>query len=172
MGLARIDAVIPDLIRVLGPDHPETLSARLLRLQLRGETGQLPRRVEAMEELIGEIDPVLGPAHQDTLAAWSCMAEWLKEDGETDKAEAAYQHVVAMGTEHLGPDHHVTLIARSSLVILHYYGTGEGKSAAVDDMTGVVEGMERALGPNNPITASTRRLLTQWENARPDPIDS
>ncbi|WP_329277401.1 tetratricopeptide repeat protein [Streptomyces sp. NBC_01451] len=164
---------MPDLNRVLGPQHPESLSARLLRLQLQGETGQLPHRVEAMEGLIGEIDPILGPGHQDTLAARSCVAEWLKEDGETDKAEGAYQHVVTMGTEHLGPDHHITLMARSSLTILHYYGTGgEGRSAAVDAMTGVVEGMERAVGPNHPITASTRRLLTQWENARPDPTST
>jgi hypothetical protein len=172
VAVARLKAVLPDLTRVLGPDFPDTLSTRFLYLQVRGAMGDLPHRITAMEELIGDIEPVLGPGHPDSLAARYCLAEWLNEDGRTEQAEAAYEHVITTGTEQLGADHNVTLIARSSLAILHYDDTRRARSAAVDEMTAVVDGMERALGPDHPTATSTRRLLTQWQNARTDPTST
>ena len=173
-GLAvyRLKSVLPDLARVLGPEHPETLSARVLAVQLRGETGDLPDRLTAVGDLIADITRVLGPGHPDTLAAGYCRAEWLGQDGRTDEAEAAYSDVVGAATEHLGAEHNVTLIARSSLTILRHDRagrTGDGAAAvdAAEDMAAVVDAMERTLGADDPTTASTRRLLTQWQNARP-----
>ncbi|MFE7834691.1 tetratricopeptide repeat protein [Streptomyces sp. NPDC057474] len=170
-GLAvyRLKAVLPDLTRVLGADHPDTLSARCLSVQLRGETGDLPDRNATVDQLIADTTRVLGPGHPDTLAALYCRAEWRNQDGRTDEAEAAYVDVVTTATEHLGAEHDTTLIARSSLTILRHDRadqTADGAAAAVDDMTAVVDAMERALGADNPTTASTRRLLTQWQNAR------
>ncbi|WP_190046954.1 tetratricopeptide repeat protein [Streptomyces galilaeus] len=164
--LYRLKSVLPDLNRVLGPAHPDTLSTRLLSLQVRGETGDLPDRLTAIRELIGDIAPVLGPGHPDTLAARHCLAEWLGQDGRTDEAEAAYEGVITTGTEHLGADHNLVLIARSSLTILRYDRTGPANGAAVDDMTAIVAAMERALGPTDPTAASTRRLLTQWRSTQ------
>ncbi|MGW1669348.1 tetratricopeptide repeat protein [Streptomyces sp. NPDC002324] len=172
-GLAvyRLKSVLPDLTRVLGASHPDTLSARVLSTQIRGETGDLPDRLAAIDDLIADITPVLGPGHPDTLAALYCRAEWLGQDGRTDEAEAAYTGVVAAGTEHLGADHNMTLIARSSLTILRHdragrTGDGTAAAAAVEDMAAVVDSMEHALGADDPTTGSTRRLLTQWQNAR------
>ncbi|MFD7684927.1 tetratricopeptide repeat protein [Streptomyces sp. NPDC059781] len=167
-GLAvyRIKLVLPDLTRVLGADHPDTLSARLLSLQIRGETGDLPDRLTAIRELIGDITPVLGPGHPDTLAARHCLAEWLNQDGRVDEAEAAYEDVIATGTEHLGAEHNTVLISRSCLTILRYEHAGPDNGAAVDDMTAIVAAMERSLGTSDPTTASTRRLLTQWQSTQ------
>ncbi|MFM9698890.1 tetratricopeptide repeat protein [Streptomyces europaeiscabiei] len=173
-GLAvyRLKSVLPDLTRALGPDHPETLSARVMSVQLRGETGDLPDRLAAVDDLIADITRGLGPGHPDTLAAVYCRAEWLGQDGRTDEAEAAYTDVVGAATEHLGADHNVTLIARSSLTILRHdragrTGDGAAFAGAVEDMAAVVDAMERSLGADDPTTASTRRLLAQWQRARP-----
>ncbi|MEW2045196.1 tetratricopeptide repeat protein [Streptomyces sp. NPDC005476] len=168
LALYRLKSVLPDLTRVLGPSHPDTLSARLLSLQMRGEMGDLPDRLTAIREAIGDLTTVLGPGHPDTLSARYCLAEWLSEDRRTNEAEAAYQDVVTIGTEHLGADHNIVLIARSSLTILRHDRNGEGDSAAVDDMTAVVAAMERTLGPTHPTAAVTRRLLTQWQSAQAD----
>lgn len=132
---------------------------------MRGEKGDLPDHLTAIRELIGDITPVLGPGHPDTLAARHCLAEWLNENGRTDEAEAAYEDVVATGTEHLGADHNLILIARSRLTILRHNRGGPDSGAAVDDMATLVVDMERALGPAHPTAASTRRLLTQWQNS-------
>ncbi|MEU5398015.1 tetratricopeptide repeat protein [Streptomyces sp. NPDC005963] len=164
LALSRVKSVLPDLTRVLGPLHPDTLSARLLSLQVQGETGGLPDRLTSIRELIADITPVLSPGHPDVLAAHYCLAEWLNQDGRTDEAEAAYGTVVTAGTEQLGPDHLVVLIARSSLTILHYDRTAPDNHAAVDEMTTVVAAMERTLGATHPTAASTRHLLTQWQN--------
>ncbi|WP_328506912.1 tetratricopeptide repeat protein [Streptomyces sp. NBC_00391] len=172
LAVYRLKSVLPDLARALGPDNPETLSARVLGVQLRGQIGDLPDRLTAVDEVISDIGRVLGPGHPDTLAAVYCRAEWLGQDGRTDEAEAAYTDVIAATTEHLGADHNMTLIARSSLTILRHdragrTGDGTASAVAVDDMAAVVDAMERALGADDPTTASTRRLLTQWQNARP-----
>lgn len=171
LAVYRLNSVLPDLNRALGADHPDTLSSRCLSLQLRGETGDLPDRHAAIEALITDITRVLGPGHPDTLAALHCRAEWLNQDGRTDEAEGAYTDVIGVATEHLGADHNLTLIARSSLTILRHDRAGrngDAAVAAVDDMTAVVDAMERTLGADHPTSASTRRLLTQWQNVRTD----
>ncbi|WP_307835478.1 tetratricopeptide repeat protein [Streptomyces adelaidensis] len=173
-GLAvfRRNAVLPDLVRVQGADHPDTLSSRCLSLQIRGESGDLPDRLTAMADLTADLTRVLGPGHPDTLAARYSHAEWLNQDGRTDEAEAAYVDLVTMATEHVGADHNVTLIARSSLAILRHDragGTVAAADEAVADMTAVVDAMERVLGPDDPTTSSTRRLLAQWTTTRRDP---
>ncbi|MFE9773425.1 tetratricopeptide repeat protein [Streptomyces sp. NPDC005931] len=173
VAVTRLQEVLPELTRVMGPDHPDTLSARRLSLQLRGETGGLPDRIAAMKALLSDVNRVLGPGHPDTLAGHYCVAEWLNQDGRTEEAEAAYLDVITTGTQELGPDHNITLMARSSLAILHYYGTAQDKPRAVEEMAAVVDGMERTLGPEHSSTAATRRLLTQWSSATTtDPTSS
>ncbi|WP_225860731.1 tetratricopeptide repeat protein [Streptomyces triticiradicis] len=174
-GLAvhRLEHVLPDLVRVLGPDHPDTLSARSLNLQVRGEHGGLPDRLAAVADLIEDLTRVLGPGHPDTLAARYCRAEWLSQDGRTDEAETAFGDLIATATESVGPDSDITLVARSSLTILRHERSGAtpaDKAAAVDELTAVLDAMDRALGTDNPTTASTRRLLGQWRSTRTDPM--
>ncbi|WP_327250216.1 tetratricopeptide repeat protein [Streptomyces sp. NBC_01244] len=163
LAMARLKAVLADLSRVQGPEHPDTLAARCLCLQVRGELGDLPDRIAAMEELVGSLTHVLGPGHPDTVGAWYILGEWFGQDGRDDLAESAYRHVINAGGQELGLEHNLVLMARSSLVILRYEQPGRDKNAALAEMTAVVDGMERVLGSDHPTTAATRRLLTQWK---------
>jgi hypothetical protein len=166
LALYRLRSVLPDLTRVLGPQHPETLAARFMSVQVQGETGALPQRVTVLRELTDELTTVLGPGHPDVLAARYCLAEWLEQDGRTDEAEAVHRDVIDTGTRTLGPDHLTVLIARSSLTIIRYHRAGPGDDAAIEDMTEIVAAMERAFGPAHPTAAATRGLLTRWRSAR------
>ncbi|MGW2823704.1 tetratricopeptide repeat protein [Streptomyces sp. NPDC001443] len=172
-GLAvhRLEHALPDLVRVLGPAHPDTPSARNLNLQIRGEHGGLPDRLTASADLVKDLTRVLGPGHPDTLAALCCRAERLSQDGRSDEAEAAFGDVVATAAESVGPDSDITLVARISLTILRHERSDAtpADAAAVAEPATVVHAMERALGPDNPTTASTRRLLSQWRSPHADP---
>ncbi|MFI5844529.1 hypothetical protein ACIA8K_33015 [Catenuloplanes sp. NPDC051500] len=64
------------------------------------------------------------------------------------------------GRGHLGAGHSVTLISRSSLAILRHQA---GEPTAVSDLAVVADDMERALGPADPTTVGTRKLLSSWE---------
>ncbi|MGW6918643.1 tetratricopeptide repeat protein [Kitasatospora sp. NPDC054939] len=166
LALLRLRAVVPELSRALGPEDPDTLSARSLLLQLEGATGRRPAHLPALESLLADLDRVLGPGHPDTLAGRYALAEWLADDGRFDEAEAAYRQVISAGTERVGPDSDVTLIARASLAALGHERPGGDRAAALDELSAVLADMERALGPGNPTTAGTRRLLTQWKRAQ------
>jgi hypothetical protein len=68
LAVSRSDAVLPDLVRALGPGHPLTLQARFLSLRLRGEHGTLPDRVALLEELSDDMNRILGEGHPEALA--------------------------------------------------------------------------------------------------------
>lgn len=82
-------------MRVLGPDHPETLlSLRETAVAL----GRLGRREEALEShrsVAAARTRLLGPAHPDTLAALDDEAHCLERLGR--HAEAAALHLRAAG---------------------------------------------------------------------------
>ncbi|MFI1990624.1 tetratricopeptide repeat protein [Actinoplanes sp. NPDC020271] len=160
--LAHLEALLPDLDRVLGPDHPHTLSAQTLHLRLRGDRGDLPDRVGAMAELVARQQRLLGPDHEETLASRYQHADWLAEDGDPGAAQEAYRSLITDATRALGADHSTVLISRSSLAILRHQA---GEKNALADLKTVAADMERALGPDNPATISTRNLLTRWDTA-------
>ncbi|MER8008700.1 tetratricopeptide repeat protein [Streptomyces sp. NPDC094149] len=169
LAITRLDALVPDLTEALGAQHPLTFQARFLALQLRGDSVGLPDRLTALGDLSDEMDLVLGPAHPESLAARCALGEWLEEEGEPERALAVYEEAVRAGTQELGADHHVTLIARGSLAILRCRTAGTDRGAALTDLAEVVRDMDRTLGAEHPNTVSTRRLLDQWKDTRPDP---
>ncbi|GIE91805.1 tetratricopeptide repeat protein [Actinoplanes regularis] len=156
--LAELDDLLPDLNRVLGPDHPVTLSARTFELRIRGDRGDLPDRVAAMAELVADRQRVLGPDHEETLTARYQLADWLEESGDIAQARSAYEALIVDTTRVLGADHSATLISRSSLAILRFQA---GERDGLAELAGIADDMERALGPADPSTVSTRNLLTR-----------
>ena len=56
-------ALLDDLLRVLGPDHPDTLTARSSFAYWRGESGDPAGAAEAFEQLLADRLRVLGPDH-------------------------------------------------------------------------------------------------------------
>ncbi|MEV6342798.1 hypothetical protein [Actinoplanes sp. NPDC051851] len=158
----ELAALLPDLERVLGPDHQLTLGARMLDLRLRGDRGEVPDRVAAMAELIEHQKRVLGPDSEETLASRYQILDWMTEDGDTPEVRAAYTALIGDATRALGAGHSLPLVSRSSLAILRYQA---GERDALPELTTVAADMERALGPDDPTTISTRRLLAQWDPA-------
>jgi hypothetical protein len=63
-------------LRVLGPDHPQTLTARHELADWRGELGEAVSAVTAYEELVADYLRVLGPDHPDTLTVRNDLAIW------------------------------------------------------------------------------------------------
>jgi hypothetical protein len=60
-------ALIPDQLRVLGPDHPDTLASRHGLAWAVGQAGDWPEAVRLYQALIPDQLRVLGPDHPDTL---------------------------------------------------------------------------------------------------------
>ncbi|MFE7475747.1 tetratricopeptide repeat protein, partial [Streptomyces sp. NPDC057575] len=84
---AAFEELLADRLRVLGPDHPETLAARHNFASFRGEAGDAAGAAAAFEELLADRLRVQGPDHPNTLAAHDDLAHWRGEmvvDESTD----------------------------------------------------------------------------------------
>jgi hypothetical protein len=64
--------------RLLGPEHPDTLSVRNNLARWRGSAGDAEGAVVALAELLPVSERVRGPEHPDTLSVRNNLARWRR----------------------------------------------------------------------------------------------
>ena len=64
--------------RVLGPEHPDTLTASANLASWTGDAGDPTAARDLLAELLPVRKRVLGPEHPDTLATLSSLARWTE----------------------------------------------------------------------------------------------
>ena len=140
--------------RVLGPEHPETLStvnnlAELYRNQGKYElAGPLYQRaLEARER-------VLGSEHPDTLSTVNSLAILYSVQGKHELAESLFQRALETRERVLGPEHPDTLSSLNNLAILYH---DQGKYEQAEPLyRRALTNYERVLGPEHPTTIRVR----------------
>ncbi|MER8160039.1 tetratricopeptide repeat protein, partial [Streptomyces sp. NPDC094472] len=73
---AALTELLADMVRVLGRNHPDTLTTRNNLACKRGQTGDAEGAVAALAELLGDRVRVLGYYHPDTLVTLGNLAYW------------------------------------------------------------------------------------------------
>ncbi|MBT2385551.1 serine/threonine-protein kinase [Streptomyces sp. ISL-11] len=140
--------------RVLGPDHPDTLTSRYeaaFTLSLRGRPDEALR--EYARAASGR-QRVLGPEHPETLAARQETAYVLGQLGRHVEAHEVYAAVLAARERVMGPDHPDTLRCRHNLAFnLGRLGRPEESYRMALD---VAAARARVLGASHPETLVTR----------------
>ncbi|WP_460429080.1 tetratricopeptide repeat protein [Amycolatopsis oliviviridis] len=154
----------------LGPDHPDTLSARSYLATWRGHIGDPAGAATAYEELLADRLRVLGPDHPDTLAARSNHATWRGEAGDPAGAATAHEELLADRLRVLGPDHPDTLTTRSNLA--HWRGEAGDPAGAATAHEELLADRLRVLGPDHPDTLTTRNNLASWRGSAGDPASA
>ena len=91
----------PSRERVLGPEHPDTLTARANLARWTGEAGDAAGARDQYAALLPVLERVLGPEHPDTLAARDNLAHWTGEAG--DAAGARDQFAALLPVARAGP---------------------------------------------------------------------
>ena len=84
--LSLCEALLPDRQRVLGPDHPETLTTRHNIAYFTGQTGDVGTALSLCEALLPDRQRVFGPDHPYTrsIAAWIAhLQQHLPPDPQT-----------------------------------------------------------------------------------------
>ncbi|WP_331746107.1 tetratricopeptide repeat protein [Streptomyces virginiae] len=79
--MADFEQLLPDRLRVLGPDHPDTLTTRHDLAHWRGRAGDPAGAAAALAELLADRMRVLGPDHPHTLTTRHNLAHWRGETG-------------------------------------------------------------------------------------------
>ncbi|MFC2360878.1 MAG: tetratricopeptide repeat protein, partial [Actinomyces dentalis] len=82
------ERTLADRERVLGPDHPHTLTSRNNLAHAYRSAGRLKEAVPLYERNLAEALRVLGPDHPHTLTARNNLADAYRAVGRDEDAEA------------------------------------------------------------------------------------
>ncbi len=72
--MVQAEATLADRERVLGPDHPDTLTSRNNLANAYLSAGDLGRAIPMCEAALSDRERVLGPDHPDTLTSRDNLA--------------------------------------------------------------------------------------------------
>ena len=151
------EQVLAERERVLGPDHPDTLTIRNNLAGAYYSVGRFGEAIELYEQVLADRVRVLGPDHPDTLTVRNNLAGAYKSAGRLAEAVELFERVLADRVRVLGPDHPDTLAARNNLAGA-YYSVGRF-GEAIELLGRVLAERERVLGPDHPDTLTTRNNL-------------
>jgi Tetratricopeptide repeat len=135
---------------VLGPDHPDTLTAATRLTSALVHLGEAEPARALGEDTVQRCRRVFGPDHRITLDAASGLTLALGLLGEAEPARALGEDTVQRSRRGFGRDHPVTLWAATALTLaLVLVGEAEPARALGED---TVQRCRRALAPDHPTT--------------------
>jgi tetratricopeptide (TPR) repeat protein len=145
--------------RVLGPEHPDTLtSMNNLAVVLRDQ-GKYKAAKKMHRRALELREKVLGPEHPSTLASMNNLAEVLRGQGKYEAAEKMHQQALELWEKVLGPEHPSTLTSMNNLAVVL---RGQGKYKAAEEMhRRALELCEKVLGPEHPYTLASMNNLAK-----------
>jgi non-specific serine/threonine protein kinase/serine/threonine-protein kinase len=122
----------------VGPDHPDSLDALEMKIELLDFRGRHDDVEQLRRELVDIHTSNLGADHPTTLWACQALGNVLRERGQLDEAEALIARVLEVRRRDPGPQARATLSTMSSMVrLLHASGRlAEAEQLALE----VVEG--------------------------------
>jgi tetratricopeptide (TPR) repeat protein len=152
--------------RILGPEHPDTLTTLQNLAGTLLAQGDLAGARERYERVLAAYEHIQGPEHPDTLRTLNNLAVTLQEQGDLAGARERHERVLAAYERIQGTEHPDTLNMLNNLA---------GVLDAQGDLAGARERYERALaayerilGVEHPHTLSTLQNLAVTLKAQGD----
>ncbi|MCX6594606.1 MAG: tetratricopeptide repeat-containing protein [Acidobacteria bacterium] len=103
------EQVLAVMTRVLGPEHPNTLTSMNNLAETMGAQGDHAGARALHEQVLAVSRRVLGPEHLHTLTSMNNLAKTLVAQGDAVGARTLQEQVLAMLRRVLGPEHPHTL---------------------------------------------------------------
>ncbi len=150
--------------RVLGPEHPDTLTSMSNLAVLYRVHGQYERSETLQTQALEVRRRVLGPEHPDTLTSMNNLATLYKARDQYEKAETLHSQALEILRRVLGPEHPDTLTSMSNLAELSKELGHYEKAEALH--TQALELRRRVPGPEHPSTLSSLNNLALLYHSR------
>ena len=109
------ERTLADRVRVLGEDHPDTLTARNNLAYAYRSAGDLARAIPLFERTLTDCAQVLGEDHPDTLTARNNLAGAYRSAGDLARAIPLFERTLDDRRRVLGEEHPDTLASRNNL---------------------------------------------------------
>ena len=107
--------LLTDRIRVLGEDHPDTLTILNNLAGAYESAGRLDEAITLYEQVLPDRTRILGEDHPNTLTSLNNLAGAYESAGRLDEAITLYEQVLPDRTRVLGKDHPATLATLNAL---------------------------------------------------------
>jgi Domain of unknown function (DUF4062)/Tetratricopeptide repeat len=156
--------------RVLGPEHPDTLTSWHQLAFWTGEAGDRAAATDLFARLLPVRERVLGPEHPDTLWTRHQLARWTGYSGDPAAARDQFAKLEPVTERILGPKEKATLGARYQLA--RWTGEAGDPATARDQLAALVAFEEQVLGPENQRTLFARVTLARWTGEAGDPASA
>ena len=88
---SSVNSRAADLERLLGPDHPDTLSSRNSLAAAYLAAGRVAEAIELFEQTLSVQQRLLGPDDPETLTSQNNLASAYQDAGRTDEAIRLYE---------------------------------------------------------------------------------
>jgi eukaryotic-like serine/threonine-protein kinase len=134
----------------LGPDHSNTLEARLELAWLRIQQARLPEAEKLSQQILESQRRILGPDHEKTLEAMTCLGHAYRRGSRDREAQTLFREVLQRAEGLPGMNPLTVLSAMDGLAWTHYeLGDVQEKVAAA---RATYEQAQDTMGPDHPIT--------------------
>ena len=152
--------------RVLGDDHPDTLTARSNLASSYWQAGRTAEAVAIQENLVVTSARVLGAEHRSTLINRGNLAASYRHTGRTTEAISIQEEVAGIAARVLGDDHPDTLMACNNLATSYLHGGRPAEAIAIQKK--VLADRVLTLGAEHPDTLAVRSNLaaSYWHVGR------
>jgi tetratricopeptide (TPR) repeat protein len=151
------EPLVADFEHVLGPDHPDTVTARNSLAAAYQAAGRTAEAIPLYEQNLGACERLLGADHPRSLNSRSSLAVAYAGAGRLDEAIPLLEQTVASRERVLGPDHPDTVDSQNDLAAAYRDAGRVAKAVPLLERT--VAGRERVLGPDHPETLTSHNNL-------------
>ena len=156
--------VLADSERLLGADHPDTLTSRNNLADAYRSAGRLREAIGLYERNLADSERLLGADHPDTLTSRNDLAVAYESAGRLREAIGLQERNLADSERLLGADHPDTLTSRNNLADA-YRSAGRLREAIGLQERNLADS-ERLLGADHPDTLTSRNsLASAYESA-------
>jgi hypothetical protein len=164
--LQLLQALLLDLVRVLGPDHRLVLTTRSNIAYWTGQTGRTAEALGRARELLPDIVRVLGRSSALAMVARVNIADWTGDSGNWREALRLGYDVLPDLIRLRGPDHHDVFAARGD--IASWTGNSGSRTEALRLFQQLLTDRMRVEGPDHPEVLRTRSNLAFWTGMNGD----
>jgi tetratricopeptide (TPR) repeat protein len=149
--------VLADCERLLGGDHPQTLSSRLDLARTYWAASRIGEAIELSQATLTDHERVLGRDHPRTIDSRLILAFAYEQARRRDDAISVFEATLADSERVLGLDHPNTLLARLNLAGA-YSGAGR-PDGAITLLEATLADCERIIGHDHAQTLATQDFL-------------
>jgi tetratricopeptide (TPR) repeat protein len=149
--------LVADSERVLGPDHPDTLTAQNNLAVAYQEAGRAADAIPLFARSLEALERRLGPDHRDAVTTRNNLAVAYREAGRAAEAIPLLERTLAALVRRLGAEHPNAVTTRNNLAVAYQEAGRAAEAIPLFERTQA--DLQRLMGRDHPDVVTARNNL-------------